>query len=365
METIKPRPSRTQIVAGAAQSATGSFLTISSSEALHAELISRAPSWALCGDTPQQAGREESRRPAEHALAQRFCQLNPRGRLGTLVIDCDHQDGPEGLDAPPATYVTTNPANGHCHVGYVLRSPVSRSKNSRQDIVQLAADVHRALTRELRGDPAFVGLISRGPFHQSHSTRLVGGRLWTLAELLRDLPPLPSLTRREAHRAADAADIEGRNCAAFETLRRIAYKHHHRGATGAALLRQVQEQAENLNRDIFAQHAAGMLSPRELAGIVKSICKWVDANHNPNPRSPRARIHSRDRGGPLPEAEQQARRLEGQSEGAATKREITRAKLRTAVVTLTAQGQPVNAQTLKLVTGLGKTAIYDHADVWN
>lgn len=365
METIKPRPSRTQIVVGMAQSATGAPFTISDIDGLHAQLVSRAPSWALCGDTPQQAGREESRRPAEHALAQRFCQLNPRGRLGTLIIDLDHQHGPETMDAPPATYATTNPDSGHCQAGYVLLLPVSRGKNSRQDIQQLAADVHRALTRELSGDPAFTGLISRGPFHPDHRTRLVGGRLWTLAELLRDLPPMPSLTRREARRAADTADIEGRNCAAFEALRLVAYRLRNQGATGTVLLRQVQERAEALNRDTFEQHAAGMLSARELAGVVRSVCRWTDTHHRPGSKgSPRARIHSRDRE-PLSEAQQQARRQEGLEQTAATKREATRAKLRAAVVTLTAQGQPVNAETLSLVAGVSKRTVFNHSDIWN
>lgn len=310
----------------------------------------------MCGDAPHLAAREESRRPAEHALAQRFCQLNPRGRLGTLLIDCDHQHGPEALDAPPATYATINPDSGHCQAGYVLLLPVSRGKNARLDIVQLAADVHRALTRELRGDPAFTGLISRGPFHPDHMTRLVGGRLWTLAELLRDLPPMPSLTCREARRAAEAADIEGRNCAAFETLRYVAYRLHDQGVSGAALVRQVQYQAEALNRDTFAQHQAGPLSARELAGIVRSICKWTDANHRPTTGSARSRTHSRDRGGPLSEAEQYARRLEGQAQGAATRRKATSARLRAAELELQAAGRLITAPALAELAGVERKA---------
>ena len=239
----------------------------------------------------------------------------------------------------------------------MLLLPVSRGKNARQDIQQLAADVHRALTRELRGDPAFTGLISRGPFHPDHITRLVGGRLWTLAELLRELPPMWTLTRREAHRAADAADVEGRNCATFETLRHIAYRLHDQGVTGAALVRQVQHQAEELNRETFAQHEAGPLSARELAGIVKSICKWTDANHRPSSKgSPREVIHSRDRGGPLPEAEQRARMREGQAQGAATRREATSARLRAAEVQLQAAGRLITAPALAELAGVERRA---------
>ena len=75
--------------------------------------------------------------------------------------------------------------------------------------------------------------------------------------------------------------------------------------------------------------------------------------------------YSRDRGGPLPEAEQRARMREGQAQGAATRREATRAELRAAVATLTAQGQPVNAENLSLVAGVSKRTVFNHSDIWN
>ena len=309
----------------------------------------------MCGDTPQQAGREDSRRPADYALTQRFCQLNPRGRLGTLLVDLDHQDGPEALDAPPATYATTNPQSGHCQAGYVLLLPVSRGRNARQDIQQLAADIHRALTRELRGDRAFAGLISRGPFHPDHRTQLVGGRIWTLVELLRDLPPMPSMTRREVQRAAEGADIEGRNCAAFEALRHIAYRLHDQGVSGASLLRQVQQQGDTLNAEILAEHAAGPLNTRELGGIVRSICKWVDANHRPARGSTRSRMHSRDRER-LSEAQQAARMREGQAKGATTRREVTTARLRAAERQLIEAGELLTAPALAELAGVERKA---------
>ena len=203
-----------------------------------------------------------------------------------------------------------------------------------------------------------MGLISRGPFHPDHMTRLVGGRLWTLNELLRDLPPMSGLSRREAQHTAEGADIEGRNCAAFETLRRAAYRLHNQGQTGAALLRQVQHEGEELNRTL-AGHAAGPLGARELAGIVKSVCKWVDTHHRPSYRgSPREVIHSRDRGGALSEAEQRARQRAGQAKGARTRREGTTSRLRAAEVQLQAAGRLITAATLAELAGVSnKTAL--------
>lgn len=288
-------------------------------------------------------------------MTQRFCQINPRGRLGVIVLDLDHDRGPLSLDAPPPTYTTINPQSGHQQPGYVLADPVARHGAARSGPQQYADDVRRALTRELGGDPSFSGLLSRGPMHPDHLTRIVSGRIWTLGDLLRDLPPMSSQTRREANRAAETADIEGRNCAAFEALRHIAYRFHDQGVSGAALLRQVQHQAEELNRDTFAQHAAGMLGPRELAGIVKSICKWVDANHRPARGSTRSRTHSRDRE-KLSEAQQAARMREGQAKGATTRREATTARLRAAELQLIKVGQLLTAPALAELAGVERKA---------
>lgn len=313
----------------------------------------------MCGDAPHEAAREESRRPAEYALAQRFCQLNPRGRLGNIVLDLDHEYGLNLLDAPPPTYTTINPQSGHQQPGYLLAHPVARGRNAQEAPQRYADDVRRALTRELGGDPAFTGLISRGPLHPGHLTRLVSGRVWTLGELLRDLPPMPTLSRTAATRAAEAVDIEGRNCAAFETLRHVAYRLHDQGVKGAALLRQVQHQADELNRATFAQHAAGELSARELGGIVRSICKWTDAHHRPRAKgSPREVIHSRDRGGPLPEAEQRARQQAGQAQTSQLRREATTSRLRAAELELQAAGRLITATALAKLAGVSRpTAI--------
>lgn len=332
---------------------------------LREALLSRAPQWALCGSVPEQAAREESRRPAEYALEQRYCQLNPRGRLGIIVVDLDHHHGPDTLDAPPPTYSILNPASGHQQAGYVLADPVARSGRARRDIIQLADDVTRHLTRQLQGDPQFVGLLSRGPFHPEHVTRLIGGRLWTLRDLLQYLPPVPTtLTRREAAVALDGSAVEGRNCAAFEALRHVAYRLRAQGVTGQQLVAQVQAAGDDLNREVFSHHAAGPLSPRELAGIAGSICRWTHSHYRSPTGSARSRIHSRDRDELEPE-EARAQIRAGQAAGAATRREATRAEIRAAVVTLTSQGQPVTAKTLMLVTGLSKRTVFNHSDVWN
>lgn len=292
---------------------------------LHLALLSRAPEWALCGPTPQQAGCESSRRPAEYALEQRFCQLNPRNRIGVIVIDCDHQNGLNLLDAPPPTYTTMNPESGHQQPGYVLADPVSYGGAARRAPQQLLESIRYALTKEQNGDPHFAGLISRGPFHPKHITRIVSGKVWSLNDLLDSLPPLPSV-RHQAQAASLNAQIEGRNPAMFDELRYMAYELKAQGVQGQNLLRQLREHATVLNKAAFSDHEEGRLSERELHGIVKSISNWVDRKYRRSAGSTRSRQHSRDRQG-LSEEEQLSRRQTGQAKTAQNRRDSTRKRL--------------------------------------
>ncbi|AWT37844.1 hypothetical protein DM785_19210 (plasmid) [Deinococcus actinosclerus] len=338
-------------------SAHRSVTCVTDTEGLRAALLARAPSWALCGDTPQDAGDYRSRRRAAEALQHRFCQLNPRGRLGVIIVDIDHQHGLNLLDAPPPTYTTFNPTSGHQQAGYILAEPVARGGRSRAAPARLADDVRRNLTQQLAGDAAFSGFISRGPFHAAHDTRIVGGRLWTLGELLRALPPMRALPRRIVAEAADLADAEGRNVAMFEALRRVAYRRHDAGTGGAALLAQVTAHARDLNRRVLTQHAAGPLPERELAGIVRSICRWTDAHHRPagpNAGSSRSRIHSSSRT-PLSAEEATQRRREGQQETSEIRSAKTATRLQEAERELLAAGRLVTAAALMELTGVGRS----------
>ncbi len=168
------------------------------------------------------------------------------------MLDLDHEAGCIWPDAPQPTYTVINPQSGHQQPGYLLADPVAVGGKALQAPLRYLQDIRKGLTRELSGDPSYGGLVSRGPYHPDHITRLVSGRIWTLGDLLRELPPMPGLSRRAATIAAEDADREGRNCAAFEALRREAYRLHDQGVSGAALVRQVQHQAEALNRDTLA-----------------------------------------------------------------------------------------------------------------
>ena len=246
------------------------------------------------------------------------------------MLDLDHESGCIWPDAPQPTYTTLNPQSGHQQPGYLLADPVAVGGKALQAPLRYLQDIRKGLTRELSGDPLYGGLVSRGPYHPDHLTRIVSGRVWTLGDLLRELPPMPGLSRKAATEAAEAADIEGRNCAAFEALRHIAYRLHDQGVSGAALVRQVQHQAEALNRDTFAQHAAGPLADRELAGIVRSICAGLTATTSPKPEARAAPGARHTAGNATSSAKPKPPPVSarGRQRGTTSRREATAARLR-------------------------------------
>lgn len=322
----------------------------------------------MCGDTPQQAGREDSRRPASEAIRRRYWQPNPRKHIGTILVDVDHQHGIDPLDGPLPTFATLNPASGHQHAAYVLRDAITYGRHTRRAPQQFLEDIRVGLNDALDGDSAYTGLLSRGPYHPDHITRIVSGRVYTLEQLARDLPPLRThtTTRRELLATAAAAEAEGRNCAAFEALRHVGYRLAREGYTGEGLRRELQHHADKLNNNTWADHPSGPLDPRELRHIVQSITRYIARHHKPNAGkgSPRSRVHSRDRGEALSEGQQLARRRKGQQQGAETRREATREAISAAVQGLRAEGQRVTREALAKRTGITTRTLSKHAELW-
>lgn len=328
-------------------------------------LTRSAPSWALCGDTPQVAGREESRRPSAEAVQERFYQPNPRNLCRSLLVDLDHQNGWDVLDAPHPSYAVVNTGTGHQHAGYLLAVPVNRSASALPEPQRLLETVRRGLVRELLADKSYSGLLSRGPAHPDHQLHVVTGRVWTLNELLCELPPQPDRLRpsRTAH-VDDMMREEARNVEMFEWLRHAAYSAARRGLRGDALRRALQDEAEERNVEQFRLYAEGQLPRGDLVIIVRSICKWVDDKYRASTTgSVRSRQYSWERQ-QISAAERTARRQAGQQQGAQARREATRTQIAAAVDVLRQAGRPVTLSTLQAVTGLSRSALSNHRDVF-
>lgn len=297
-----------------------------------------------------------------------YWQPFPRGRVGGIWLDTDHRYGLDLLDGPLPTATVLNMLSDHQQDPYLFRDPVTYGGGSHRAPQQYLEDVRAALNRAHNADTAYTGLLARGPCHPQHVTRIMSGRVYTLSELAQELPPLRSATttRRELLQVAQVAENESRNCTAFELLRHIGYQLAREGHLGSQLQQQLQHQADRLNRIAWADHPSGPLNPSELRGIVRSIVRYIDRHHRPraNTGSPRSLIHSRDRGGALPEAEQQARMRQGQARGAENRREATRAAIQAAMTHLRAEGKAVTTSTIAERSGVARATVKRHADLY-
>lgn len=283
-------------------------------------------------------------------------------------MDLDRKGGINPLDGPIPTLTTLNTLSEHQQAAYFLLNPISYGGHSRRAPQQFLEDVLAGLVYAHDADRNYTGLLARGPLHPDHITRVMSGRIYTLAELAQDLPPLKKVvtTQQELRKLAELVEIESRNCETFEMLRHVGYRIGREGHLGEVLRRRLQDQADQVNRTAWADHPSGPLSASELRGIVESIVRYINRHHDPNKasRSPRASIHSRDRGGALSEAEQLANRRAGQAQGAESRREATRTAVLAAVGQLVAKGERVTRQKLAEITGIPERTLSRHADLW-
>lgn len=326
-------------------------------------LTDRAPGWPLAGPTPAAAAL--SRSPVEAALHAVFWQVNPRGRLGTLVCDCDQADPIEAVWAglaPPPTALVHNEASGHCHALYVLAEPVGQGARSSPAAIRYAEAVWSGLEVALSADASYTGLLSRGPLAPGHTLEVISGRAYELAELAKGV----QLAGR-VHQDQELHHADSRNRAIFDAARHRAYKVA-ASLDDAQLLAEVLQAAQRANESLHG-HPRGPLSVREVTTIARSIYRWcVPRRASLAPKLPgavdRSRMHSKDRPVAAPEAIQKARQSQGQAMTAERRREATRAEIRAGLTLLGRQGVPVTAAALEAVTGVPRRTLHNHADLW-
>lgn len=208
--------------------------------------------------------------PREKALARRNLQINPRSHVFNVVIDVDHPDAmlrAFSTELPKPHWVSESPS-GHAHVGYMLKIPVRRDNVNRRP-EYLLAQVERSLIRELGGDPAYNGLLTKNPMHPDWETRWGATELSTLANMAQQLKLEPNPTR---HVISLDDGCTGRNTAMFDSTRTWAY--------GA--IRNYWEDGPRLFAAVTHDHATMLnaqlpnpLSAAEVKGIAKSVAGWT------------------------------------------------------------------------------------------
>jgi Replicase family len=241
-------------------------------------LLDRMPARPLAGDSVQAAARQRMR--PEHALEQRYCQYNPRARLGILSLDLDQQDAwssiadaalLQGVRLPPPNAETVR-RGGNQQAHWLLADPVGRSAAHRQEPQQLLAAVRRQLCHAYQADPASSGHLMRGLLHRDQTTRYYHPELHRLTDLQACLPAVP--------RQAQPHGGDGRNAQVFRALDTLAAQLVAQGAVpGADVIRTT---LETEGRRLLAELPAGShpYTPAELRRTIASVLRRTQRGDN-------------------------------------------------------------------------------------
>lgn len=221
-------------------------------------------------------------RTLETALTYAYIQPNPPGLLFWLVFDLDREDASwrfQDVIAPAPNLIVMNPANGHAHYYYALKTPVNVGEKGRLRPKQYAEAVYRGLGAILGADARYACLMAKNPLHPSHITFCPQTEPYELAELDEYI-----INRNEgkvwqaaARARGEAVNLLGRNFTMFDRLRDWAYSwvrtYRTSGAGFDEWLQACHLQAE-LYGD-FPGHSKGNLPTSEIKATAKSVAKWT------------------------------------------------------------------------------------------
>jgi len=211
-------------------------------------------------------------RSRSKALTFRHVQLNGPMAYAWMTFDIDRDDAyraadDAGLKAP--TVLSINPKNGHGHLSYLLKTPVSRFAASRRKPLEYYAGVERGYRRRLDADRGYSGLIVKNPLHPDWRTDWQALKPYTLEDLDCELAfddKAPEILR-------DCELGAGRNVTVFDELRFLAYREV-RAFKPTCNLDGFKRRVLDLGFGLNLQFAKPMTG-NEVGGISKSIAKWT------------------------------------------------------------------------------------------
>lgn len=171
--------------------------------------------------------KDNAVRRIERAITKKYIQPNSFNSKSWLIFDIDYAVTPEQITddicAPEPTLFVSNPANGHAHVFYLLKTAVHANSHSSQRALKYAAAIEVGLAQRLNADMTYGALLAKNALNEawrvfSTTTKPVAYELSELAEYV-DLNVLGSS-------ANDDDNLYGlnRNYTLFERLRTWAYK---------------------------------------------------------------------------------------------------------------------------------------------
>lgn len=216
-------------------------------------------------------------RSQKHAIRYPQIQINSPFSWKIMVFDVDHQNAAfvwedVGLAAP--NLIVQNPDNGHCHLFYVLKTPVATYDTAKMKPIRYAKAIYHAMAVKLGADLRYAGLLAHNPLHEQWQTSLLHTNTFTLDELAMDfeLPNMFELEKRQKHQdILESGQLFGRNCAVFDCLRFWAYDavRQYRGSEFKKWHTAVFNKALGFN------DFAIPLSVNKIGHIAKSVAKWV------------------------------------------------------------------------------------------
>lgn len=243
-------------------------------------LMDAVPPQPYASDYPIEGGLYRTSK--RNALQCDLIQLNGSNRCSIIILDIDYDItlAERLLDLPLPNIVMTNPKNRHCHIGYVLASPVPLYDWTPQNQRLLLRIVQDGLTALWEADSGYSHLISKNPFSDRWLTYVMRQEPYTLGELRGYVDddmaseiafPRPSVEKEKAR--AEFREL-GRNCALFEDLRHWAYREiHNYFRRPEAFFQAVLAKGMELN--------TGDLPEAEVRQIAKSISRWTYENMTP------------------------------------------------------------------------------------
>ena len=205
--------------------------------------------------------------PLDRAVQRLYIEAN-FGISAYLIFDIDYNGASwYDFDLPQPTVTTTTPQKGTCHYCYELATPILKWQKASLKAIRYADAVTHAYTESLGADAGYSGLLTKNPLHPFWLVETYN-RVYTLDELARHVE-LPTIG--QAKQVHETDDI-GRNCAIFNTARKVAYKIAKEHESVESLKKDVWHICTEINDDLFIDD---LLPDREVEGIAESIAKWT------------------------------------------------------------------------------------------
>ena len=207
----------------------------------------------------------------QKALEKSYIQINPPSQCFWLIFDVDHSLGAfawEKANLPPPCWVAVNPENGHSHIVYALKHPVTTSEFAHKKPLQYLAAIEKGFISALNSDPNYVGLITKNPTSEKWHVFGVLNHSYELDELAEWV----SINHPyKTHQKVSECSSLGRNCYLFDKLRKWSYQavRKHRGGDYKTWHAEVLSKTHEYN-----EFSVPMIES-EIKAIAKSVAKWV------------------------------------------------------------------------------------------